>query len=63
MTVAPGFKDVSDAAGGPLGLGLYGVVITDDKSGKPYKVRTAHCTAHRIDQTSLVPGTPQPSTF
>ena len=38
VTVAPGYKGVSDAAGGPLEPGRFGIVKRDDKSSKPFEV-------------------------
>ena len=38
MTVTPGYEAFSDAKGGPLKPGEFGLVIKDDKSDKPFLV-------------------------
>ena len=39
VTVVEGFESMGDAGTGPLKVGKYGLVLVDDKSDMPFKVR------------------------
>ena len=39
VTVVDGFESMGDAGTGPLKVGKYGLVLVDDKSDMPFKVR------------------------
>ena len=39
VVLAPGWKKCGDAAKGPMKAGDVGILRTDDKTGKPYKVK------------------------
>ena len=52
VTVSANYKTHSDAAGGPLVPGRYGVVLRDDKSSKPFEVRQLN---HFYPRTGCIP--------
>ena len=39
MVLSPDYGSHSDASGGPLSPGEVGVIVVDDSSGKPFKVK------------------------
>ena len=63
VCLTPDYASYSDAAGGPLRIGDVGVVVTDDRGSKPYKVEfNSRSWWYEAKALMLsVPSTPQPS--